>query len=79
MMLCQYEACFDQGVCQILELLPRLVSVAASRLAPRLGRELLPFKADVRKLKRLGLTISRDVGYQLSPRGEAYLRRRGTT
>jgi hypothetical protein len=41
----------------------------------RLGRERLPFKADVRKLKALGLTISLDVGYRLSPRGEAVLRR----
>ena len=48
----------------------------AGDLADLLGRERLPFKADVRKLKRLGLTESREVGYRLSPRGEAYLRRR---
>ena len=36
-------------------------------------RERLPFKADVRKLKNLGLTISLGVGYELSPRGQAYL------
>jgi hypothetical protein len=35
--------------------------------------ERLPFKANVRKLKRLGLTISLETGYRLSPRGEAYL------
>jgi hypothetical protein len=29
----------------------------------------------VRKLKALGLTISLPIGYQLSPRGEMYLRR----
>ena len=33
-----------------------------------------PFKRDVRKLKEMGLTISLLVGYELSPRGEAYLR-----
>ena len=39
------------------------------------GRETLPFKIDVRKLKNLGLTISLPIGYELSPRGEAYLAR----
>jgi hypothetical protein len=43
-------------------------------LAAAAGREMLPYKADVRKLKALGLTISLPVGYRLSPRGEAYLR-----
>lgn len=51
----------------------------AGDLADLLGRERLPFKADVRKLKRLGLTESLEVGYRLSPRGEAYLRRRDRT
>lgn len=49
--------------------------VAASKLAARVGRETLEFKADVRKLKRLGLTQSFEVGYELSPRGRAYLAR----
>ena len=34
---------------------------------------LLPMKADIRKLKALGLTLSHDVGYELSARGAAYL------
>jgi hypothetical protein len=46
----------------------------AGDLAAELGRERLPFKADVRKLKALGLTESLEVGYRLSPRGEAFLR-----
>jgi hypothetical protein len=46
----------------------------AGDLAAAAGREMLPYKADVRKLKALGLTISLPVGYRLSPRGEAYLR-----
>jgi hypothetical protein len=46
----------------------------AGDLAAAAGRETLPYKADVRKLKALGLTISLPVGYRLSPRGEAYLR-----
>ncbi|MEP6859776.1 MAG: ASCH domain-containing protein [Deltaproteobacteria bacterium] len=47
--------------------------IAASQLANKLGRETLPFKVDVRKLKRLGLTQSFEVGYEISPRGRAYL------
>ena len=48
--------------------------VVAAELAESLGRERLPFKQDVRKLKELGLTLSLPVGYRLSPRGEAYLK-----
>jgi hypothetical protein len=47
--------------------------VRAPDLAAQLGREKRPFKADVRKLKELGLTESLDVGYRLSPRGKAFL------
>ena len=49
----------------------------APDLAARFGRETAPFKADVRKLKTLGLTESLEVGYRLSPRGEAVLRTLG--
>jgi len=52
--------------------------VAASKLAPRLSRETQAFKVDVRKLKALGLTTSLEVGYKLSPRGRAFMRRWGT-
>ena len=45
----------------------------AADLAEGFGRERLAFKADVRKLKALGLTESLEVGYRLSPRGRAYL------
>ena len=45
----------------------------AADLAAALGREKLPFKADVRKLKALGLTESLERGYRLSPRGRAWL------
>lgn len=47
--------------------------VAARVLAQKLGRERDPFKIDVRKLKHLGLTQSFEVGYELSPRGKAFL------
>lgn len=61
---------------ETLAIIQRLPAVRAGDLADELGREMLPFKVDVRKLKNLGLTLSLLVGYQLSPRGEAYLRLR---
>src|SRR5690606_2128646 len=48
-----------------LRLIAKHPRTAASKLAPKLKRETLPFKADVRKLKRLGLTQSFEVGYEL--------------
>jgi predicted metal-dependent enzyme (double-stranded beta helix superfamily) len=42
-------------------------------LAGTLGWDRQDFKLHVRRLKQLGLTISLDVGYRLSPRGQAYL------
>ncbi len=59
-----------------LDAIARRPAVRAGDLAGELGRERLAFKADVRKLKRLGLTESLDVGYRLSPRGRAYLDQR---
>jgi hypothetical protein len=59
---------------QVLRLIADRPGVRAPDLAVSLGRETLPFKRDVRKLKELGLTISLDVGYEISPRGSAYLR-----
>jgi hypothetical protein len=57
-----------------LELIAKHPEIRATDLAPQLQQERLPFKANVRKLKELGLTISLERGYRLSPRGEAYLR-----
>jgi hypothetical protein len=56
-----------------LELIHDQPAVRAADLAPQLQQERLPFKANVRKLKTLGLTISLERGYRLSPRGEAFL------
>lgn len=58
-----------------LELIRRRPQVRAPDLAAEVGRDRDPFKIDVRKLKNLGLTISHPVGYELSPRGIAYLAR----
>jgi hypothetical protein len=60
----------------VLDVIGRRPGVRAGDLAAAFGRELQPFKLDVRKLKALGLTLSLEVGYELSPRGRAYLRRR---
>lgn len=57
-------------VLRIIDARPGEVS---TELATALGRERQPFKADVRKLKNLGLTESLPVGYRLSPRGRAVL------
>jgi hypothetical protein len=64
---------------QMLELIGEHPAVRAGDLAEQAGRERLPFKADVRRLKELGLTESLETGYRLSPRGRAvldHLRRR---
>jgi len=60
---------------QTLALIGRRPHIRAPDLAAEVGRERDPFKIDVRKLKNLGLTISHPVGYELSPRGIAYLAR----
>lgn len=57
----------------VLALIDRNPGTRAGDLAERLGRERLSFKADVRKLKRLGLTESLETGYRLSPRGRRFL------
>ncbi|MBP2324526.1 hypothetical protein JOF56_004911 [Kibdelosporangium banguiense] len=55
----------------VLRLIAENPGVRAPALAARLGLETRPFKADVRKLKDLGLTESLEVGYRLSARGRA--------
>jgi hypothetical protein len=59
-----------------LTLIQKNPRIAASKLAPKLKLKTLPFKERVRKLKRLGLTQSFEVGYEVSPRGAAFLARR---
>jgi hypothetical protein len=57
-----------------LELIAEHPEVRAEELAAKVGREKLPFKRDVRKLKELGLTESLRPGYRLSPRGKTVLK-----
>ena len=61
---------WTQETLSLIEGHPR---VAASRLAEMVQRETKPFKADVVKLKKLGLTQSFEVGYDLTPRGRVFL------
>jgi len=55
----------------VLQAIGDAPGVRAADLAEGVGRETRPFKADVRKLKELGLTESLRLGYRLSPRGRA--------
>jgi hypothetical protein len=59
---------------ETLTIIAQNPEVRAPDLAASLGRDTLPFKLDVRKLKNLGLTRSFPIGYRLSERGAAYLR-----
>ncbi len=58
-----------------LQLIERYPGIVSTTLARHADQERPAFKLNVRKLKELGLTESLDIGYRLSPRGEAVLRR----
>ncbi len=59
-----------------LALISKRPHTAASKLSPTFDLPTLPFKERVRKLKRLGLTQSFEIGYDLTPRGRAFLSKR---
>ena len=59
---------------QALTLIFQHEGTRAGDLAPHVGQDTPTFKRNVRKLKQLGLTISLDTGYKLSPRGHAVLK-----
>jgi len=58
-----------------LKLIEKWPARRAPELAEMAGMETAPFKRNVRKLKELGLTESLEVGYRLSPRGRAVVKR----
>ena len=60
-----------------LDLIAANEGVRAPDLATQVGQVTARFKRRVRQLKGLGLTISLEVGYRVSPRGKAFLARRG--
>ncbi len=57
----------------VLALIADRPGVVSTALAEAMGWERQDFKLQVRRLKGLGLTLSLDVGYRLSPRGKSYL------
>lgn len=58
---------------EYLTLIAAREAVRAPDLAATMGLDTARFKRRVRQLKGLGLTISLDVGYRISPRGKAFL------
>ena len=59
--------------CRVLTLIATHPGRRAGDLAPTMGWELPKFKANVRKLKALGLTQSLETGYRLTDLGERAL------
>jgi hypothetical protein len=70
----RWDAASTPWTRQYLKMIGDNEAVRAPDLAARVGLDVPRFKRRVRQLKGLGLTISLDVGYRLSPRGRAYLR-----
>jgi hypothetical protein len=60
-----------------LALVAERPGTVARVLAAQVGADLAVFKRRVRQLKELGLTESLEVGYRISPRGEAVARGSG--
>ena len=73
----RFDAASRQGAWtrQILDVIRAHPGIVSGKLAHMTGHEQKWFKAQVRKLKNLGLTISLEVGYKLSPRGAAFVDR----
>ena len=60
---------------ETLRLIAATPGVVSTILARKMKMDRPAFKINVRKLKESGLTESLEVGYRLSPLGEAFLRR----
>ncbi|MGY4651743.1 hypothetical protein [Mycobacterium sp. URHB0021] len=71
----RWDAATSPWTRQYLEMISANEAVRAPDLASGVGLDVPRFKRRVRQLKGLGLTISLDVGYRISPRGREYLRR----
>ena len=70
----RWDAATEPWTRAYLQMIGANEAVRAPDLADRVGLDVPRFKRRVRQLKGLGLTISLDVGYRLSPRGRAFLR-----
>jgi hypothetical protein len=62
-------------VLKVMKLIKRYPEQRAGDLAEMMQMDKLDFKVNVRKLKNLGLTISHEIGYSLSPFGEVVMER----
>ncbi len=62
-------------VLKVMKLIKRFPERRAGDLADILQMDKLDFKINVRKLKNLGLTVSHEIGYSLSPLGEVVMQR----
>ena len=60
---------------RIMVVISENAGMRSADLAHLVGQEQAAFKLNVRKLKRLGLTESLEVGYRISPRGSAIMDR----
>ena len=66
---------FGKWTAKYLELIRDNPEVLAADIAKKVKMDKPRFKANIRKLKALGLTESMPVGYRLSPRGKAVLKK----
>jgi hypothetical protein len=75
MRLARMDAASRRGpwTSEVLTQIASQPGVSSALLAPELDWDRPDYKQHVRRLKALGLTISLDVGYRISPRGAAYL------
>lgn len=73
----RWDAATEPWTRDYLRLIGDNEAIRAPDLAERVGIDVPRFKRRVRQLKGLGLTISLDTGYRLSPRGAAFLRAHG--
>ncbi len=71
---CNKDGPWTSRVLKIIQENPKL---RAADLAVMMKREKDELKLDIRKLKNLGLTISHEVGYTISPLGEIVLKSYG--
>jgi len=62
-------------VLKVMKLIKRYPERRAGDLAEIMQMDKLDFKVNVRKLKNLGLTISHEIGYSLSPLGDIVMER----
>ena len=62
-------------VLKVMKLIKRYPERRAGDLAEMMQMDKLDFKINVRKLKNLGLTVSHEIGYSISPLGDRVMDR----